>query len=79
MEIKLDLVLIGRILAGVAIILALLSAIIGAAGARSAQFDIFLYRLVTPLSVGFLILVVTEAWRELGKDRGEKEPPETGE
>ena len=37
MELKLDSVLIGRILAGVVILLALVSAIVGAAGARSGR------------------------------------------
>ena len=35
MELKLDSVLIGRILAGVVIVLAVISATVGAAGARS--------------------------------------------
>ena len=67
MELKLDSVLIGRILAGVVILLALVSAIVGAAGARSGGFDLFLARLTTPLGVGFLIIVATEILRVLDK------------
>ena len=65
MEIRLDSVLIGRILAGVVILLALVSAIVGATSARSGAFDMFLSRLVTPLGVGFLIIVATEILRAL--------------
>ena len=77
MELKLDSVLIGRILAGVVILLALVSAIVGAAGARSGGFDVFLWRLTTPLGVGFLIIVATEILRLLDRgpdDNGGKEP-----
>ena len=67
MELKLDSVLIGRALAGVVIFLAVVSAIIGAAGARSGGFDLFLARLTTPLGVGFLIIVATEILRVLDR------------
>lgn len=69
MEIKLDLVLIGRILAGVVIFLALLSAIVGAVQVRSATFAVFLDLLVTPLALGILIALATEMWREWNKGR----------
>lgn len=72
MEIKLDQVLIGRILAGMVILLSFLSAIIGAAEARTGQLDAFLLRLVTPLALGILIAMVTEIWREVGKRTEEK-------
>lgn len=78
MELKLDSVLIGRILAGVVIVLALISAIVGAAGARSGGFDLFLWRLATPLGVGFLMIVATEILRVLDKGpdgEGGEEPP----
>ena len=71
MEIKLDIILVGRILAGVIILLAFLSAIIGAVSARDSQFYIFVSVLVTPLAWGFLILMITEIWREMRRDRGE--------
>ena len=75
MELKLDSVLIGRILAGVVIALAVVSAIAGAAGDRSGGFDLFLWRMTTPLGVGFLIIVATEILRALDRppDRGEEE------
>ena len=81
MELKLDSVLIGRILAGVVIFLALVAAIVGAAGARSGGFDLFLWRLTTPLGVGFLIIVATEILRVLDRtpDMGEEEPAGDGE
>ena len=78
MELKLDAVLIGRTLAGVVILLALVSAIVGAAGARSGGFDLFLWRLTTPLGVGFLIIVATEVLRVLDKgpdDSGGEDTP----
>lgn len=68
MEIKLDSILIGRILAGVVILLALVSAIVGAASTRAGGFDLFLARLATPLGVGFLIIVATEILRVLDRD-----------
>ena len=69
MEIRLNAVLIGRILGGVVIFVALLSGIAGAAGARSGAFDLFLFRLAAPLGLGCLILVLTELVRVL-EDRG---------
>ena len=74
MEIKLNAVLIGRILGGVVIFLALLSGIAGAVSTRSGAFDIFLLRLATPLALGCLILVVTELVRVL-----EERSPGTGD
>lgn len=67
MEIKLDSVLIGRILAGVVIFLAVISAIVAAVNARSGGFDVFLERLTTPLGIGFLIIVATEILRALNR------------
>ena len=46
MNLKLDSVLIGWVVAGVVIIIAVASAIVGAAGARSGGFDLFLARLL---------------------------------
>ena len=81
MEVKLEAVLIGRVLAGVVIVLAVISAIVGAASARSGGFDLFLWRLTTPLGVGFLIIVATEILRALDRtpDRGEEAPDGGGE
>lgn len=73
MEIKLDSILIGRILAGVVIVLALVSAIVAAAG-RDGGFGPFLAGLTTPLGVGFLIIMVTEILRTM-----ERAPDEGGE
>ena len=64
MELKLDSTLIGRTRAGMVILLALVSGIAGAAQ-RGGGFDLFLYRLVTPLGVGFLIIVATKILRVL--------------
>ena len=69
MEIKLDLVLIGRILAGVVIFLALLAAIFGAVAARADQFSVFLNLLVEPLAWGFAIALATEMWRAWNQRR----------
>ena len=76
MELKLDAVLIGRALGGVVILLALISAIVGAVSARGGGFDLFLYRLTTPLSIGFLIIVATEILRAL--DSGGNGPGDAG-
>ena len=67
MELKLEMdsVLVGRILGGVVILLAVVSAIVGAASARSGGFDLFLWRLTTPLGIGFLIIVLTEILRAM--------------
>lgn len=78
MELKLDSVLIGRILAGVVIFLAVVSAIVGAASVRSGGFDLFLARLATPLGVGFLIIVATEILRTLDKPPGQGEEENSG-
>ena len=66
MELKLDSILIGRTLAGVVILLALVSAIVGAAQ-RGGGFDQFLFRLTTPRGVGFLISVATKILRTLDR------------
>ncbi|MDE2780685.1 MAG: hypothetical protein OXI91_13555 [Chloroflexota bacterium] len=59
MELRLDSVLIGRVLAGVVVFLAVVSAIVGAASAQSGGFETFLARLAVPLGVGILILAAT--------------------
>ena len=80
MELKLDSILIGRVLAGVVIFLAVISAIVGATQ-RGAGFDLFMYRLTTPLGIGFLIIVATEILRALDKtpDQGGEETADAGE
>ncbi len=70
MQLKLDTVLIGWVLAGVVIALALVSAIVGAAGARSDGFDQFLTRLLPPLGVGLLIVAATAVLRVVLDRRG---------
>ena len=79
MELKLDAVLVGRILGGAVILIALLAAIVSSASSRSDQFAIFLNVLATPLGVGSLIIVVTEIWRERSGRPENREPPEAGE
>ncbi len=80
MELKVDSVLIGRSLAGLVILLAVISAIVGAVGSRSGGFDLFLARLTTPLGVGFLIIVGTEILRVLDKagDEGGQDSEDAG-
>ena len=72
MEIQLNAVLIGRILGGVVIFFALLSAIAGAVEASSGAFDMFLYRLAVPLALGCLIIAVTELVRVLDTGKNEE-------
>lgn len=74
MELKLDSILIGKILAGVMVVIAVISAIVGAAGTRSGGFDIFLYRLASPLGFGFLIFMVTEVLAHIQRNA----PSESG-
>ncbi len=63
------------------IFLAVVSAIVEAATARSGGFDLSLGRLATPLGLGFLILMATEVLRVLDKapDLGEEESGNAGE
>ncbi len=83
METKTDPVLIGRILAGAVIAVALLSALLWAVAGRQSGFSMFLDRLVIPMGVGFLIFVATEILRVLTKAQEEsgssirEEQPET--
>ena len=77
MELKLDLVSIGRIMGGVVILLAVVSAIVGASSARTGGFDLFLWRLTTPMGIGFLIIVLTEILQAVssGSQEGGEDPP----
>ena len=79
MELKLEWnsVLMGRILGGVVILLAVVSAIVGATSARSGGFDLFLWRLTPPLAIGLLIIAVTEALKGIrsGRARRQGRPP----
>lgn len=59
MQVKLDSVLIGWTLAGVVILLAVVSAIVGAASGREGGFDVFLARLAPPVGVALLIIATT--------------------
>ena len=80
MEIKLDAVLIGWGLAGVVIILAVVSAGVGAADARSGGFGAFLGLLAPPLGVGILIIAATIVLKGMLERRGapERAPADTG-
>ena len=78
MHLKVNAVLMGWVLGGVVIALAMVSAIVGAVGARSGGFDLFLARLAPPLGVGFLFIVATEILRVLDKGpdgEGGEDPP----
>ena len=77
MELKLDSVLMGRILGGAVILLAVVSAIVGATGARSGGFDLFLWRLTPPLAIGLLIIAAPEALKGIrsGRARRQGRPP----
>ena len=59
MQVRLDPVLIGWILSGVVVLLALVSAIVGVASGQSGGFDLFLARLAPPLGVALLIVAAT--------------------
>ena len=78
MQLSVNAVLMGWVLGGVVIALAMVSAIVGAVGARSGGFDLFLARLAPPLGVGFLIIVGTEVLRVLDREphgAGGEDPP----
>ena len=78
MQLKLDSVLTGRILAGAVIVLAVVSAIVGAAGARSGGFDLFLARLAPPLGLGILIIAATAVLKAALDRRGAAGLPSAG-
>ena len=73
MEIKtnLDAVLIGRILAAIVIVLSFAYSVKAATEASYNEFWVFLSVFITPLAIGFLIIMVTEAVKEL-RGRGEE-------
>lgn len=77
MEMKLDSVLIGWVLAGMVILLGVVSA---ATGAANGGFDLFLARLALPLGVGILIIAATAALKGVLDRRGApgKASAETG-
>ena len=78
MNLKLDSVLTGRTLAGVVIFLAVVSAIVGAVGARSGGFDLFLARLLPPLAVGILIVGATATLKGVMNRQGTAALPAAG-
>ena len=59
--------------------MAVVSASVGAAGARSGGFAVFLWRLTIPLGIGFLIIVITEILRAMNSaPRENGEDPSAG-
>ena len=78
MQLKVEAVLTGWVLAGVVILLAVVSAIVGAATARSGGFDLFLARLAPPLGVGLLIVAATAVLQGIQDRRGGVVIPSTG-
>jgi formate/nitrite transporter FocA (FNT family) len=67
MEIKanLDAVLVGRILAGVIIVVSFAYSVKAAASAHSDGFWLFLGSFATPLALSFVVIMATEILREL--------------
>lgn len=59
MNLKLDSAFVGWSLAGVLIVLAVISASVGTASARSGGFELFLARLALPVGLGILIISAT--------------------
>ena len=57
---KVDSVLIGRVLAGLIILLGLIVAIWTGADAQRDSFRIFLTEMITPLSFGFVLIMLSE-------------------
>lgn len=57
---KVDSVLVGRVLAGLIILLGLIVAIWAGAGAQRDGFRIFLTGMITPLSFGFVLIILSE-------------------
>ena len=78
MELKLDSVLMGRILGGAVILLAAVSAVVGATSARSGGFDLFLWRLTPPLAIGFLIIAAPEALKGIRSGRARRQGAAAG-
>ena len=73
MEIKanLDAVLVGRILAAVIIILSFAYSVKAATAAFGDEFWVFLGAFMTPLALGFVVIMATEILRELRKRNAE--------
>ena len=76
MEIKanldnLDAILVGRILAAVVIIFSFAYSVKAATTAFSDEFWVFLSAFITPLALGFVVIMATEILRELRKRNSE--------
>lgn len=73
MEIKAnpDAVLAGRILAAVVIIFSFAYSVKAATTAFSDEFWVFLSAFMTPLALGFVVIMATEILRELRKRNSE--------
>ena len=63
----------GRILGGAVILLAAVSAVVGAIGARSGGFDLFLWRLTPPLAIGLLIIAAPVALKGIRSGRARRQ------
>ena len=57
---KVDSVLVGRVLAGLIILLGLVAAIWAGSDAQRDAFRIFLSGMITPLSFGFVLIILSE-------------------
>ena len=80
MEIKanLDSVLVGRILAGLVMAIGFITAIRAGADAQRDGFRIFLQQMITPLSFGCVLIILSEGLKHLrSRDRNQDDGDET--
>ena len=75
MEIKanIDSVLVGRVLAGLVMVIGLAVAIWVGLDAQRDGFWVFLQRAITPLSFGCVLIVLSEGLKRLGPPNEEKD------
>ena len=77
---KVDSVLVGRVLAGLIMLLGLIVAIWVGIEAQRDGFRIFLTGMITPLSFGFVLIILSEGLkclRSLGEEENGDEEEET--
>lgn len=69
---KVDSVLVGRVLAGLIILLGFIAAVWGGVDAQRDTFRIFLTGMVIPLSFGFVLIILSEGlkWLRSPEEKG---------
>jgi hypothetical protein len=68
-----DSVFVGRVLAGLVIVVGLMVAIWAGVDAQRDGFWVFLQRMITPLSFGSVLIVLSEGLKRLGSPNEEED------